>query len=73
MTGERETTPDELSEEFASTFKEWHYLVGGGAAGFALGFLVAVYAVILLFRAERGSRNARRGREPRGRDGGRWV
>jgi len=25
------------TEEFVSTFEEWHYLVGGAALGFVLG------------------------------------
>jgi len=54
------TTPQRLLNEFASTFKEWHYLVGGGATGFVLGFAAAVYLIIRLFRAER------RGRRPTG-------
>jgi len=49
-------TDGRLLDQFASTFREWHYLVGGGAAGFVLGFAAAVYLVIRLFRAERRSR-----------------
>lgn len=30
-------TPKRAVKEFASTFKEWHYFVGGGAVGFAAG------------------------------------
>ncbi|WP_324757064.1 hypothetical protein [Haloarcula montana] len=29
--------PDDVVDEFASTFKEWHYLIGGAAVGFVAG------------------------------------
>jgi flagellar biogenesis protein FliO len=64
----RETTPDELSEEFASTFQEWHYLVGGGAVGFLLGVVVALWVVVRLFRAEQESNRPRRRL-----DGEEWI
>lgn len=38
--------PDRLFDEFASTFKEWHYMVGGLCVGFVLGWVVNA-----LFRA----------------------
>ena len=31
--------PDGLLSTFASTFKEWHYLVGGACVGFVLGWV----------------------------------
>ena len=45
------TTPRRLLDQFASTFKEWHYLIGGGAAGFLLGIVVAFYVVLRVERA----------------------
>lgn len=30
-----------LWRQFASTFKEWHYFVGGASLGFVLGWLSA--------------------------------
>lgn len=33
----RDTTPTRLWRQFASTFREWHYLVAGLALGFLLG------------------------------------
>lgn len=33
----RKTTVERLLEQFASTFREWHYFVGGLALGFLLG------------------------------------
>ncbi len=35
--GKRSTTLERLLEQFASTFREWHYFVGGLALGFLLG------------------------------------
>jgi hypothetical protein len=38
--------PDGMLSTFASTFKEWHYLVGGACAGFVLGWVLhAAFAV----------------------------
>lgn len=36
-------TRGELVAQFASTFREWHYLVGGACAGFVAGFLFGHY------------------------------
>ena len=36
-------TPKRALGEFASTFKEWHYFVGGASLGFVAGFLTALY------------------------------
>lgn len=33
--------PEGVVEEFASTYREWHYLAGGFSAGFATGVFVA--------------------------------
>lgn len=41
------TPPPDLLGEFVSTFKEWHYFVGGGCIGFLLGWL----AHVILHRA----------------------
>lgn len=49
----RETTWKELIEEFASTFREWHYLVNGFASGLILGFLLAVYLALKVVEANR--------------------
>lgn len=38
--------------QFASTFKEWHYFVGGGALGFLVGFCVALYFVLRYARRQ---------------------
>lgn len=35
--GSRKTTQNGLLRHFASTFREWHYLVGGFAFGFLAG------------------------------------
>lgn len=40
------TSFNRLISEFASTFKEWHYFVGGGAIGFVTGFIAALYFVV---------------------------
>ena len=32
--------PEGLLSTFASTFKEWHYLIGGACAGFVLGWVM---------------------------------
>lgn len=42
----RNTTTDRLLAQFVSTFKEWHYFAGGGAIGFVVGFVAALYFVI---------------------------
>lgn len=39
--------PDDARGQFASTFKEWHYLIGGAAAG----FIVGLWAGLLWFLA----------------------
>lgn len=31
-----------MAKEFASTFREWHYLVGGLSVGFVAGWLAHV-------------------------------
>lgn len=46
-------TEGRLIDEFANTFKEWHYFVGGGAIGFVTGILVALYVALKLYRARR--------------------
>lgn len=43
-------TVSKALDEFVSTFKEWHYFVGGGAVGFVVGFVVALYVVIKFIR-----------------------
>lgn len=40
-----ETT--EALDEFVSTFKEWHYLVGGFAAGWSAGLLTGLLVGLL--------------------------
>lgn len=42
--------PDKAKEQFANTFKEWHYLVNGFASGVIVGFLVGVYVTYKLLR-----------------------
>lgn len=37
--------PENAVDEFANTFKEWHYLVGG-ASGMAIAVLVAMFALL---------------------------
>lgn len=32
--------PDDALDEFANTYREWHYLAGGFAVGWTLGLLV---------------------------------
>ena len=41
--------PDDATEEFANTFKEWHYFVGGAAVS-AVAFAVGLWA--LAWRAQ---------------------
>jgi uncharacterized membrane-anchored protein YhcB (DUF1043 family) len=33
--------PEDAVDEFANTFKEWHYLVAGLCVGFVAGWLAA--------------------------------
>lgn len=40
--------PDGWEEEFANTFKEWHYLAGGFAAGVVAGVALMAYVVLVL-------------------------
>ncbi len=44
----------QLVDQFASTFREWHYLVGGACAGFVLGWVMhaafALHALDASFR-----------------------
>ena len=35
--------------EFVSTFKEWHYFVGGFSLGFVVGWVIASLFSILIF------------------------
>lgn len=35
-------TLDKGLDEFSSTFKEWHYLIGGASAGFIAGVYIAL-------------------------------
>lgn len=42
--------PDSWREQFANTFKEWHYLVNGFASGLIVGFLVGVYVTYKILR-----------------------
>lgn len=44
--------PDDAGEEFANTFREWHYLVNGFATGVIVGFFVGVYITWKLLRHE---------------------
>ena len=51
----------DIAGEFANTTDEAHYLLGGVAAGFLLGFAVALYVVEhLLLSPERGPETERR-------------
>jgi multisubunit Na+/H+ antiporter MnhB subunit len=61
---ERETTVRRLRREFASTFREWHYLVGGGATGFVVGVVAVVYVLVRLERRRRRRRRRRGERRP---------
>lgn len=39
--------PENAIEQFANTYKEWHYLVGGFSMGFLVGtVLMAVYEYV---------------------------
>lgn len=42
----RPKLPDDMWGEFASTFKEWHYLVGGVAVGVIIVILLIIYTVL---------------------------
>jgi len=46
--------PSEMLEQFVSTFKEWHYFIGGGS----LGFVVGLVAALIWFVAYRGVTDA---------------
>lgn len=37
MTGSKDLTPRAVAQQFASTYQEWHYFMGGVAIGFLLG------------------------------------
>ena len=57
--------------EFASTAKEWHYLIGGFAAGVVAGILLTVYLVLRVLRGIRRTTRRRTpspGRDPEGID-----
>ena len=43
--------PDDATDEFASTFREWHYFVGGAAIS-ALAYSTALFA--LAWRSQEG-------------------
>lgn len=38
--------PDDALAEFASTYKEWHYLAGGFALGVVAGIAIALAFVV---------------------------
>jgi hypothetical protein len=54
--------PEGATDEFANTFKEWHYLTGGYAAGVVSG-VVLCSGLLYAFVRRRGRR---RGRQPGG-------
>lgn len=39
--------PDDVLDEFASTWKEWHYLAGGFALGVVVGTWVALRLLLM--------------------------
>lgn len=34
--------PDDAADEFANTWREWHYFVGGFAVGWTLGLIAGL-------------------------------
>lgn len=49
----REVTLRSVYREFASTFDELHYLIGGFASGFLTGLLVGLYVAYRFIRRVR--------------------
>jgi len=43
-------SPTAALKQFTSTFKEWHYLVGGLSGGFVVGWILgSLFTVLLIF------------------------
>lgn len=48
--------PDDALDEFANTYREWHYLAGGVALGFLAGVLTALAFVVSVANHHRRQR-----------------